>query len=107
MPGIQRRRACLWIVLTAPIVPCCTQEAVAPTPPTAVTVVVAREDRRRHQPGFVGGANVELIGTIVTVIIGIPVWLWSEERLHHVWTRRAGHAMPGTLQRWQSRSTQP
>jgi hypothetical protein len=29
---------------------------------------------------------VEMIGTIVTVIIGIPVWLWSEERLHHVWT---------------------
>jgi hypothetical protein len=29
---------------------------------------------------------VELIGTIVAALIGIPVWLWSQERHQHVWT---------------------
>jgi ABC-type phosphate/phosphonate transport system permease subunit len=29
---------------------------------------------------------VELVGTIVAMIIGIPVALWSQERVHHLWT---------------------
>jgi hypothetical protein len=37
---------------------------------------------------------VDLVGTIVAAIIGIPVWLWSQERLHHVWICHDAQAMP-------------
>ncbi len=55
------------------------QEASAPASPTSVTTVVVRERQQR-----LGGTDVELVGTVVAVIIGIPVSLWSQERVPRI-----------------------